>query len=105
MRGLAKTCCKRFDDLTNRVFSGHHRPLKTSSLFLYFLGLNLSTEQSAKVLCLNKGDAHYAPSILRGGVVDKKPEVKLSSRTAEDACLLCEKIPNSLPGFPEGILT
>lgn len=79
-----KHCCKRFDDLTNTVFSGHHRPLKTWILFLYFLGLNLSTEQIAKELCLNKDDAHYMASVLRSGVVDKKPEVKLSGKVECD---------------------
>lgn len=79
-----KTCHKRFDDLTNTVFAGHHKPLKTWILFLYFLGLNLSTEQIAKELCLNKDDAHHMASVLRSGVVDKKPEVKLSGEVECD---------------------
>jgi transposase-like protein len=79
-----KSCFKRFDDLTNTVFSGHHRPLKTWILFLYFLGLNLSTEQIAKELCLNKDDAHYMATILRSGIVDKKPESKLSGEVECD---------------------
>jgi transposase-like protein len=54
-----KKCCKRFDDLTNTVFSGHHQPLKTWIIFLYFLGLNLSTDQIAKELNLDRNDAHY----------------------------------------------
>ena len=72
-----KQCYKRFDDLTNTVFSGHHQPLKAWIIFLYFMGLNLSTEQISKELNLNKDDAHYMASILRSGVVDKKPDVKL----------------------------
>ena len=47
-----KQCEKRFDDLTNTVFSGHHQPLRTWIIFLYFMGLNLSTEQIAKELNL-----------------------------------------------------
>jgi len=42
-----KYCGRRFDDLTNTVFSGHHQPLKIWIIFLYFLGLNLSTSQIA----------------------------------------------------------
>ena len=49
-----------------------------------FVGLNLSTEQIAKELCLNKDDAHYMASRLRSGVVDKKPESKLSGEVECD---------------------
>lgn len=79
-----KACHKRFDDLTNTVFTGHHQPLKTWVIFLYFMGLNLSTEQIAKELTLNKDDAHHMASILRSGVVNKKPEVKLSGEVECD---------------------
>lgn len=56
-RYKCKDCDKRFDDLTNTVFAGHHQPLKVWIIFLYFLGLNLSTRQIAKELNLNKDDA------------------------------------------------
>ena len=48
------------------------------------MGLNLSTEQIAKELYLNKDDAHYMASVLRSGVVEKKPEVKLSGEVECD---------------------
>lgn len=67
-----KQCTKRFDDLTKTVFSGHHQPLKTWIVFLYFMGLNLSTIQIAKELNLNKNDAHDMANILRNGIVEKK---------------------------------
>src|SRR2546425_11388932 len=35
-------CDKRFDDLTDTIFAGHHQPLKVWVLCLYFMGLNLS---------------------------------------------------------------
>lgn len=79
-----KSCHKRFDDLTNTVFSGHHQPLKVWIIFLYFLGLNLSTNQIAKELSLNKDDAHYMASILRTGVVDKKSDPELSDKVECD---------------------
>jgi len=79
-----KDCQKRFDDLTHTVFAGHHKPLKIWMLFLYFLGINLSTEQIAKELGLNKDDAHYMASVLRSSVVDKKPEVTLSGEVECD---------------------
>jgi transposase-like protein len=79
-----KTCGKRFDDLTDTIFSGHHQPLKTWILVLYFLGLNLSTEQIAKELGLNKDDANMMASVLRGGVVTKKPETKLETEVECD---------------------
>lgn len=72
-----KECAKRFDDLTMTIFSGHHQPLKTWVIFLYFLGLNLSTSQIARELDLNKDDAQSMASLLRSGVVEKKPEIAL----------------------------
>jgi len=73
-----KECGKHFDGLTHTVFAGHHQPLKMWMLFLYFLGLNLSTRQIAQELNLNKDDAQYMAEVLRSGVVEKKPEVALS---------------------------
>jgi len=66
-----KACGKRFDDLTNTPFSSHHKPLKIWILFLYFMGLNLSTSQIAKELDLNKDDAHEMDKQLRDGIVKK----------------------------------
>lgn len=79
-----KGCSRKFDDLTNTVFSGHHQPLKTWIIFLYFLGLNLSTSQIAQELELNKDDAQYMAETLRSGVVEKKPKVKLSGEVEFD---------------------
>lgn len=79
-----KNCHKRFDDLTNTVFSGHHQPLKTWVIFLYFMGLNLSTAQIAQELSLNISDAHYMANILRSGVVDNKPDPTLSDKVECD---------------------
>ena len=79
-----KNCKKRFDDLTSTVFAGHHQPLKIWIIFLYFLGLNLSTNQIAQELSLNKDDAQYMAEILRSGVVDKKPDVQLSGEVEFD---------------------
>lgn len=73
-RYQCKACHRKFDDLSGTVFSGHHQPLKTWIIFLYFLGLNLSTHQIAKELDLNKDDAQAMADILRSGVVEKKPE-------------------------------
>jgi transposase-like protein len=55
-RYQCKTCQKRFDDLTNTIFAGHHQPLQTWILCLYFMGLNLSNQQIALELGLNKDD-------------------------------------------------
>jgi transposase-like protein len=79
-----KSCDRRFDDLTNTVFAGHHQPLKIWIIFLYFLGLNLSTRQIAQELNLNKDDAQHMAEVLRSGVVEKRPEVKLSSEVECD---------------------
>ena len=79
-----KKCQKRFDDLTNTVFEGHHQPLKIWIIFLYFMGLNLSNSQIARELNINKDDAHRMAKILRSGIVEKKPEVILSGEVEID---------------------
>ena len=83
-RYQCKGCQKRFDDLTDTVFEGHHQPLKVWIIFLYFMGLNLSNSQIAKELGLNKDDAHRIARILRSKVVEKKPEVQLSGEVELD---------------------
>jgi len=52
-RSECHNCHKRFDDLTDIIFAGHHQPLKVWLLCLYFMGLNLSNEQIAQELGLN----------------------------------------------------
>ena len=64
-------CGKRFDDLTRTVLAGHHQPLSTWILCLYFMGLNLSNTQIAKELDLNKDDLQFMTEHLRQGL-DKK---------------------------------
>lgn len=66
-----KACDRRFDDLTNTVFAGHHQPLRVWMLCLYFMGLNLSNQQIAKELDLNKDDVQAMTEWLRSGVVKK----------------------------------
>jgi len=41
-----KGCGKRFDDLTETIFAGHHQTLEVWILCLYFMGLNLSKEKT-----------------------------------------------------------
>ena len=79
-----KKCKKRFDDLTDPVFAGHHQPLKTWMICLYFMGLNLTSEQISKELDLNKDDTFYMTNVLRNGVVEKRPEVELSGEVELD---------------------
>jgi transposase-like protein len=67
-----KTCERRFDDLTDTVFSGHHQPLEVWVLCLYFMGLNLSNQQIAVELGLNKDDVQAMTEQLRNGIVQKK---------------------------------
>lgn len=83
-RYQCKACQKRFDDLTDTVFEGHHQPLKIWIIFLYFMGLNLSNSQIARELNLNISDAQKMAKILRSKVVEKKPEVQLSEEVELD---------------------
>lgn len=76
---LCKRCGRYFDDLTDTIFEGHHQPLSVWVLCIYFMGLNLSNEQIAQELDLNRDDAHQMTSQLREGVVRRKPKVTLGT--------------------------
>nr|WP_245536617.1 hypothetical protein [Thiothrix nivea] len=63
---------KAFDDLTGTVFEGHHQPLKVWVLCLYLMSLNLSNQQIARELGLNKDDVQAMTEQLRRGVEKKR---------------------------------
>ena len=71
-------CCCQFDDLTGTVFANHHQPLRKWVLCLDLMGLNLSNQQIAQELDLNKDDVHQMTQQLRAGIVAAKPEPPLS---------------------------
>jgi transposase-like protein len=77
-------CRKRFDDLTDTIFAGHHQPLRVWVLALYFMGLNLSNEPIAQELGIDPDDAQVMTSQLREGIVRRKPEVTLSGEVECD---------------------
>jgi transposase-like protein len=77
-------CRKRFDDLSGTIFAGHHQPLRVWVLCLYFMGLNLSNEQIAHELDIDPDDAQVMASQLREGIVQRKPEVRLSGEVECD---------------------
>jgi transposase-like protein len=79
-----RSCERRFDDLTDTVFAGHHQPLRVRVRVLYFMGLNLSNEQVAKGLDLDPDDVQGMTTLLREGVVRRKPEVALSGEVECD---------------------
>ncbi len=83
-RYLCHCCDRQFDDLTNTVFSGHHQPLRIWILCLYFMGLNISNQQIAKELNLNKDDVQKMTSQLRQGIVNKKEPVLLEGEVEFD---------------------
>jgi transposase-like protein len=65
-------CKRQFDDLSGTVFEGHHQPLRVWVLCLYFMGLNLSNQQIAAELDLDKDVVQDMTSQLREGIVVKK---------------------------------
>ena len=67
-------CQAQFDDLTGSIFEGHHQPLRVWMIGLYLMGLNLSNQQIAKELGLNRSDVQEMTSQLRSGVVEKKSQ-------------------------------
>ena len=83
-RYLCQACRRRFDDLTGTIFAGHHQPLKTWILCLYLMGLNLSNQQIAEELDLNRGDVQDMTTQLRSGVVERRPPVTLTGEVECD---------------------
>jgi len=83
-RYACKTCGRKFDDLTNTIFAGHHQPLKIWVLCLYFMGLNLSNTQIARELGLNEADVQHMTQLLRTGIVNKRPAVVLAGEVECD---------------------
>src|ERR671916_1304461 len=79
-----RACRRRFDDLTDTIFAGHHQPLRVWVLVLYLMGLNLSNEQIAKELDLDPDDAQRMTTQLREGIVQRKPQVSLSGEVECD---------------------
>lgn len=65
-------CRRQFDDLTGTIFEGHHQPLRAWVLCLYFMGLNLSNQQIAAELDLDKDVVQDMTTQLREGIVAKK---------------------------------
>ena len=80
----AKAPYSYFDDLTNTVFAGHHQPLKVWISCLYLTGLNVSNNQIAKELDLCTSDVHAMTTLLRTGVVERKPDVTLEGEVEFD---------------------
>jgi transposase-like protein len=77
-------CLRYFDDLTGTVLAGHHQPLETWILCLYFIGLNLSNAQIAEELGLNPNAARRMIEQLRTGIVERQPEPVLSGEVECD---------------------
>ena len=83
-RYRCKDCEARFDDLTGTILAGHHQPLRTWVLCLYFMGLNLSNRQIAQELDLSEGDVQAMAEQLRQGLVERQPEARLDGEVEID---------------------
>ena len=79
-----KKCGRHFDDISDTIFSGHHQPMKTLILCLYFMGLNLSNRQIAQELDICESDAQRMTAALREGIAAKAPETTLSGEVEMD---------------------
>lgn len=73
-RYICHSCEQQFDDLTGTPLAGHHQPVKIWMMCLYFMGLNLSNQQIAQELDLNKADVHEMTIFLRQAIhAQRKP--------------------------------
>ena len=83
-RYVCKSCKRRFDDLTDTIFAGHHQPLRVWILCSYLMGLNLSNAQMAQELDLHKDDTPHMTTQLRQDIVSKQPSRPLSGEVECD---------------------
>ena len=83
-RYCCKACASRFDDLTGTVLAGHHQPLRVWVLCLYFMGLNLSNQQTGKELGLCGSDVQAMTELLRSGLIAKASPVQLEGEVEID---------------------
>lgn len=83
-RYQCKSCRAHFDDLTDTIFAGHHQPLRMWLLCLYLMGLNLSNQQIAQELDLDKDVVQQMTTQLRQGIVVNQPQVSLSGEVECD---------------------
>jgi transposase-like protein len=98
-------CGRWFDDLTGTVFAGHHQPLRTWVLCLYFMGLNLSNRQIAQELGLNKDEAQRMTQPLRAGSECKQSPPALSGEVeAEEVYVVAghKGHPSAVKKGPQG---
>jgi transposase-like protein len=65
-------CGRQFDDLSETIFEGHHQALRVWVLCLYFMGLNLSNQQIAAELDVDKDVVQDMTTQLRAGIALKK---------------------------------
>jgi len=77
-RYTCKNCGKRFDDLTGTVFMGRHQPWSVWFADLYLMGLNVSNRQIAEELNLNESDGQAIAEALRGGIVKRRSNGRMS---------------------------
>jgi transposase len=84
-RSLCTSCERRFDDVTDTIFAGHHQPLRAWILCLYCMGLTLSNHHMAAALALHPSDVHQMTSQLRQGMVVQKPLPTLRDEVECDA--------------------
>ena len=83
-RYRCRDCDRCFDDLTNTVFAGHHRPLRIWMLCSYFMGLNLSNKQIAAELGLSITQAYMMTTRLRQGIADRQHPLVLEGEVECD---------------------
>jgi transposase-like protein len=77
-RYTCKNCGKRFDDLTGTLFMGRHQPWSVWFAYLYLMGLNGSNRQIAEALNLNESDGPAMAEVLRGGIVKRRSNGRMS---------------------------
>ena len=83
-RYQCQACGRQFDDLSDSIFAGRRQPLRAWISCLYLMGLNVSNQQIAQELDLNKDDVQQMTSQLRQAIVEKRAEVQLSGEVECD---------------------
>lgn len=83
-RYRCRNCDRKFDDLSGTIFANHRQPLQVWISCLYLMGLNLSNEQIADELGLNKDDVQAMTLQLRQGIIEAVGEPQLEGIVEAD---------------------
>lgn len=79
-----KECSKRFNDLTNTVFSGTHLNYEQIEIFIQCFSDKVSLRKTAKRMCVNKTTVHLLRLKVINALKENRQNIQLSGKIEAD---------------------